>query len=168
MNEKKVKIREQQKLLAAASFNDEGETSVPPSQPPAPEQKRRPAQSRPTKRKVHPTAVEEYSDEEGIERMDVDEVKPEPQETDSERDTEDTASIASDDDVDNDIDSADVTDATKTGAHEANKAETTKKKVEQPPPKRELPFVNRKPTKPTSKAVPATTNESETESDDEL
>ncbi|KAI9158491.1 hypothetical protein HJFPF1_06486 [Paramyrothecium foliicola] len=168
LNEKKVKIREQQKLLATASLGDDDRAAVPSSPPPAPEQKRRPGKSRPAKRKVQPTTVEEYSGEEGIERMDVDEVKAETRETDSDRETEETASIASDENADADDNVPNVTDAKQAASSKAGK-DTHKKQAEQPPPRRELPFTHRKNNNPaTAKSAPPPHPGSETESDDEL
>jgi hypothetical protein len=165
LNEKKVKIREQQKLLATASFHGqeggEQQASVPLSQSSAPEPKRRPAPSRSGKRKTHPPAVEESTDGEDPDQMDIDQIKSEPQETDSGRETEDTASVASDDD-------SDGAGAAKPSAVVPNIAPAAKKKAEQPPPKRDLPFANRRATKPPAKSIPAAAQGSETESDDEL
>lgn len=172
LNEKKVKIREQQKIIASVppSSGNEPSTSTP-AQASTKKTTRQLTQSRPTKRKAPATGGESVD-------MDVD-IKSEPEDSELDNNTEATASGASDDeDNDDENDDDDANQASKPpsrskkiealpsqGQSEAQKA--VQKKVERPPAPRSLPFANRKP--PT--AAPATTSTgvgSETESDDEL
>ncbi|KAK7417139.1 hypothetical protein QQX98_004742 [Neonectria punicea] len=180
LNEKKVKIREQQQVLAAGSFNASHPGSSQPSQmkqegePAVPAKSTRKAgRSRTTKRKTPASkrVEEEDSDEDApVQAMDVD-VKQEVEDTDPGETTDATASVTSDDD-DEDANSNDEDEggpSSKT-AKTASKSQAesqeipTKKATRQPPPRRDLPF-NNKPTKPAPASV---AGESETDSDDEL
>ena len=167
LNEKKVKIREQQKVIAssntAAAEGDGGGNaeSSGPSATVIPERSRKAQQSRSTKRKAANTVVDDSSDD-GFEPMEVDKVKSEPEETDRADDTEDTASTASDDE---DKPASKEAPRPNTATAEPNKTQP-KGKAADPPPKRSLPFAKSKP-----KTAPATAPAdagSETESDDEL
>lgn len=172
LNEKKVKIREQQKIIASTR-TDAGTNSSQTPQPPQqtspqlpqtslPSRGRKAAQSRSSKRK-QPAAVVEESSDEDAEPMDVDKVKEE-EETDKGMETDGaTASTASDEE-----DEAPAQNANATNAATSLQQQTplSKKPQGQPPPKRALPF-----TKAKSKASEASrqaTGDSETESDDEL
>lgn len=172
LNEKKVKIREQQQVLATSSFNASHPGSSQPSQPPAPTRAAEPAkptrkagQSRTTKRKTPPSKMvkEESEDDASVQAMDVD-VKEEVEDTDPGNTTEATASGASDEDEDGDDDDDDddpptrTTESTSQRQAEPQKL-PAKKGTDAPPPRRDLPF-NKKP-------APAPAG-SETDSDDEL
>ncbi|KPM37210.1 hypothetical protein AK830_g9339 [Neonectria ditissima] len=179
LNEKKVKIREQQRVLAAGSFNASHPGSSQPSQakkesePNAPAKSARKAgQSRTTKRKTPASKrVEEESDDDApIQAMDVD-IKQELEDTDPGETTDATASVTSDDDEDgntNDDSEGDPPLKTSKTAYMSRpepQEAPTKKATREPPPRRDLPF-NSKPTKSTP--APAAPGDSETDSDDEL
>ncbi|KAH8706643.1 hypothetical protein BGZ61DRAFT_450252 [Ilyonectria robusta] len=173
LNEKKVKIREQQQVLATSSFNASHPGSSQPSQPPAPTRAAEPAkparkagQSRTTKRKTPPSKMvkEESEDDAGVQAMDVD-VKEEVEDTDPGNTTEATASGASDEDEDdnNDDDDDDDPPTNTMESTSQRRAEPqklpAKKGTDAPPPRRDLPFNNKPALAPAG---------SETDSDDEL
>lgn len=160
LNEKKLKIREQQKVIATLSQNAERplsshhEASPPPLSVPAPARKA--AASRGGKRKVAAKATEDDIDEASDSgRMDVD-IKVEPEDSDPGNTTAETASTAGDD-TDSDADAS-------TGPSSRIRAQPSPptKKVANPPPRRNLPFNHKK--APASTAATG----SETDSDDEL
>ncbi|KDN62166.1 hypothetical protein CSUB01_00871 [Colletotrichum sublineola] len=159
LNEKKVKIRQQQKLLASASVEPDKLAQVQSSQ--AAGKGHAATESRPAKRKAAPTPVnDDSSSDEGFEKMDM---EPAPEDSEQQRDTtEDEDETASEDD------DKPAAPASKK-QHEA--METSQPKVqatvatkEAPPVKRELPFAKKR-AAPKAPPPPA---ESETESDDEL
>ncbi|KAK3191328.1 hypothetical protein K4F52_002538 [Lecanicillium sp. MT-2017a] len=164
LNEKKIKIREQHKVISSSSFNAPKATAVaePESETepaPAPARKgRKPAQSRAGKRKAAASAPKDESEDEGA-AAEEPRIKSEPEETDG-HSTEDTASTAGDD---SDEEMGD--DAAQEPQREPPSAGSEKKTVHQPPPKRDLPFANRKPAAP-SKPAPA--GHADSDSDDEL
>jgi hypothetical protein len=161
LNEKKIKIREQQKIIASKQLKDEVTASPPrPSQIAIPERSRKADTSRRAKRKA-PVAVEEDSSD-GFEPMEVDKVKTEQEDTDRETETDGTASTASDDD---EPAGEGVSEANTAASSQQNKS-APKKGAAQPPPKRSLPFVKSK-TKPAPGPAAGAAG-SETESDDEL
>ncbi|KAL6801855.1 hypothetical protein J3E68DRAFT_394573 [Trichoderma sp. SZMC 28012] len=162
LNEKKVKIREQQKILAAGPIQSSQQASQR-LQPPDTQPSRTPAPSRPRKRKVQAVKNEPEEDE-----MEVDKIKIEPQDSEQEETAEDTASGGSDDDDDDDggddgntrdDEAASGDDSSPGPAPKA--APPPKKSAEQPPAPRSLPFAK--------KAAPAKAPaaEEETESDDD-
>lgn len=192
LNEKKVKIREQQRLLAAApqALSPQAEEEVVATAGRSPDVKieegvrgHAPKPSRRSKRKTI-TPVEESDGE--FEAMEVDEQKDAPA-----RDSEDDRTTEG---SDGDVTASEGEDeeppatgaSTRSGKGKLKKdeevpapraatrstddkeaAEEEKKNDEAPPPKRELPFAGRSTwSKPASK--PAPKEESETESDDEL
>ncbi|KAL6871135.1 hypothetical protein J3F83DRAFT_734370 [Trichoderma novae-zelandiae] len=171
LNEKKVKIREQQKILAAGPFQNSQSASQRFSQPLDSQPSRTPAPSRPGKRKVR---VEEspQRDAEEEEEMELDKIKAEPR-SDQEDIAEDTASATSEDDTrhdddDDEDDDGGEGDAVESGAdrssNPAPKAPPSSKKAnEQPPAPRNLPFTRK------AKAASAKASEAdiETESDDD-
>ncbi|KAL7922965.1 hypothetical protein ACQKWADRAFT_290852 [Trichoderma austrokoningii] len=170
LNEKKVKIREQQKVIAAGSFPNSQQASQLASQTLEPQPSRTPAPSRPRKRKVQapkPSSKEPENDE-----MDVDKIKSEPEDSKpdltSEDTAEETASGDSDDEDDGDQDNGDQdnggTNISETRADDASEPAPKappKKADDQPPPPRNLPFTKKVLAKP-----PVVGNE--TDSDDEL
>lgn len=160
LNEKKIKIREQQKIIASKQPKDEVTASPPrPSQMAIPERSRKTDTSRRAKRKA-PVAVEESSSDEGFEPMEVDKVKTEQEETDRETETDGTASTASEDDEP----TGKVVGEANTAASPQQNKSVPKKEAAQPPPKRSLPFVKSKPAPGPAAGAAG----SETESDDEL
>lgn len=166
LNEKKVKIREQQRLLAnapRAPRSPQEEREVAATEGRSPDIKieedargHKPVPSRRSKRKTV-TPKEESSDDD-FEKMEVDEEKEAPA-RDSENDR--TTEAASDEDVTASEDDDGELPTTRAAASQS----TEPRGDEAPPPKRELPFATKKNTraKPPPKAVG-----SETESDDEL
>ncbi|KAL6809029.1 hypothetical protein GGI42DRAFT_228880 [Trichoderma sp. SZMC 28013] len=165
LNEKKVKIREQQKILAAGPIQGSQQASQRlqsvDSQP-----SRTPAPSRPRKRKVQ--AVEASKNEPEEDEMEVDKIKVEPQDSEQEDTAEDTASGGSDDDDDDDEGGdSDIRDVRAGSGADSSPgpapkaAPPPKKSAEQPPAPRTLPFAK--------KAAPAKAPaaEEETESDDD-
>lgn len=180
LNEKKVKIREQHKIIAAGSFaapvvaaaadpatEEEEEEKVAP--------KRKPAKSRPAKRKVptktrgakgrKPVDEDEDSDEDDIPPPPP-KIKSEPEDSEDERMTDRTASTASEDEDEimneetsttRDIPAASQSIPT-TSTSSASAPKATPKA---PPARRDLPFL-----KKVKAPVKAATEE--TDSDDEL
>ncbi|KAF4957364.1 hypothetical protein FSARC_11316 [Fusarium sarcochroum] len=178
LNEKKLKIREQQQVLASISANPSLPGQSQPSQvveaeieDPKPRKPRKPTRqagkSRTSKRKAPASRrVEESEDDAGAETMDVDNIKQEAEDTDPGNTTEATASVATDDDDDEDdagvhSSSSQHNDAPASTA--APEKKTPPRRAEKPPPPRALPFA----TKKTEKSAPLPAG-SETESDDEL
>ncbi|KAG7136891.1 hypothetical protein HYQ45_005643 [Verticillium longisporum] len=167
LNAKKVKIREQQKILAAAAASG-APPAVPPSQQTAQPGKparsagqgRTATKSRASKRKAAAPAAEDDDDDEsddGFEKMDVDTAagkEADADMSDQQRDTTDAETeTASEPDEDED-------DAEEQEAKPARVQED-----DAPPPARALPFMK----KTAKKAAPAPPPAgSETESDDEL
>ncbi|KAM3499342.1 hypothetical protein MY10362_007393 [Beauveria mimosiformis] len=168
LNEKKVKIREQQKVLASGSFSapkqEEPREPSPESEPEAPKTKarRKPAAPRARKRKAAAPAKEE-SDEEDV-AGEQSPIKLEPEDTDDGQTTEATASVDGDSDEDEEM--ADNGENGEAAAPPPPREPSPPKKTAAPPPKRALPFANRKPKdapKPVAQAGGA-----DTDSDDEL
>ncbi|KAM0276711.1 hypothetical protein ACHAQH_006479 [Verticillium albo-atrum] len=173
LNEKKVKIREQQKILATASVDPE---AVPPSQPsqasrPSKASKKRIAKkSRDSKRKAT-APVEDDESEDGFEKMDVDTAAKDvdAELSDQERDTTD-AETETESDEDDDEEEAEPARTTRKAAAAKEQTSTSQSKPQEkaedddaPPPARALPFMK----KTAKKAAPPPAG-SETESDDEL
>ncbi|RBR06418.1 hypothetical protein FVER53590_04910 [Fusarium verticillioides] len=171
LNEKKVKIREQQQALNILSTNPSitgqfqrsqaVEDSVQQPKPKKPT--RQAGKSRASKRKAPASKrLEESEDDDAVDTMSVD-PKQEAVDTDPGNTTEATASGDSDDEDDDALDSR---------PHQQNKApdtvsrgKTASKESERPPPPRALPFETKKSTKAAPVPAPAG---SDTESDDEL
>lgn len=163
LNEKKVKIRELQKIIASTGGGaNTGSTSpTQPSQapPPTPSRGRRADQSRTTKRKASDLAAQAG----GLETMEVDQVKSDPDSTGDGGETEATASTASDEDEESAANS--YSGASQAQLQQSEAAPPAKAQAQQPP-KRNLPFAKAKPPANITKA-PAEAD-SETDSDDEL
>jgi hypothetical protein len=157
LNEKKLKIREQQKIISTASFPDGGPESPEPQESPQPA--RKPTASRAGKRKAAAKDAQDGDEAPDAEEMDVDDhIKIEAEDTDPGNTTEGTASTAGDDDSEDEQPRAAST------AKEASPPPPSKQKVDKPPPPRSLPF-NQK--RSAAKAAPKA--QSETDSgDDEL
>nr|XP_036585951.1 mitotic apparatus protein p62-like protein [Colletotrichum truncatum]KAF6796142.1 mitotic apparatus protein p62-like protein [Colletotrichum truncatum] len=176
LNEKKVKIRQQQRILASASVDPERLASPAVKQEdPAQEPNlsssgtvRAAGKSRATKRKAAPAPVDDDDSDEEFEKMDVDAaMEPAPELSDQQRDTtEDEDETASEEEEDGDspveVPPAKQAPPKKSAQSHEKPGPATK---EAPPPKRALPFARKKqaPAKPSP--PPA---DSETESDDEL
>lgn len=171
LNEKKVKIREQQKVLVSGSFitatSKEEELQADPSPEPELAAKpkgrgRKPAASRAGKRKAAAPVKEESEEEDEVLEVgmaDEPRVKAEPGETDDGQTTEATASADEDDDSDEDM----ITEA---DAPPPPRQATPPKNVAAPPAKRDLPFANKKAKAAPTPVAPA--GGAETDSDDEL
>lgn len=164
LNEKKVKIREQRKIIASLPTSSLV-SQAQPSQttrlsPPPVQQEIKQSGSRSTKRKAAVPVVEDDSSEGGFEPMEFDKIKSEPEDTDPSNDTESTASTASDDEED-------VAPIPAPAVSSQGLKTPLKNTAAKPPPPRALPFARNKPG-PASPARPPTGAESETESDDEL
>lgn len=167
LNEKKVKIRQQQKLLASASVEPEKLAQVQQSSQAA-VRGHAAAKSRPGKRKTAPAAVDDAdSSEESDGKMDVDEVKEQAADlSDQQRDTtDDEDETASEDDGEEPTAPAPSKHTrSQVSPPSKPKAAAAPAKKEAPPAKRELPFARKK-AAPKAPPPPAG---SETESDDEL
>ncbi|KAK1987817.1 hypothetical protein LZ30DRAFT_579346 [Colletotrichum cereale] len=164
LNEKKVKIRQQQKLLASASVEPDKLAQVQSSQ--AAGRGHAAAKSRPAKRKTAPAPVnDDSSSDEGFEKMDLEPQEPVPEDSEQQRDTtEDEDETASEDD-DDDEPAAPASKKQQQSVETSQpKGQATAAKKEAPPVRRELPFAKKReaPKAPTPPAG------SETESDDEL
>ncbi|KAK2047532.1 hypothetical protein LZ31DRAFT_138743 [Colletotrichum somersetense] len=161
LNEKKVKIRQQQKLLAAASVEPDKLAQVQSSQ--AAGKGHAATESRPAKRKTAPAPInEDSSSDEGFAKMDVESA---PEDSEQQRDTtEDEDETASEDDDDDQPAAPSSKKQHESVETSQPKGQATAAQKEAPPVKRELPFAKKKAA---PKAPPPPT-ESETESDDEL
>ena len=173
LNEKKIKIREQQKVLAATSFQEPNNAeAAEPEQEPEPvtaptRRGRKPTASRAGKRKAAASAPKEESEEEIA--ADEPRVKSEPEETDG-HSTEDTASTAGEDSDEEMGDDATAAAPAQEPSSEPQSTGADKKSVQRPPPKRDLPFMNRKTataSKPVATRASAAAANEETDSDDD-
>ncbi|KAI1475114.1 hypothetical protein F4774DRAFT_398440 [Daldinia eschscholtzii] len=174
INEKKVKIRQQQRLLASASIDPEKLANVNGNQK---TRKHVPKASRASKRKVK---EEEESSDEGFEKMDVEENDNESVQPDMEEDDGDTTAgeTASGADTDEDPAPPPVKSQRNQAAvprrntrasaavEEDSQSDDSQEKSKPLPPPRRLPFMkNRSPVAPARKQQ---VDDDETESDDEL
>lgn len=163
LNEKKVKIRQQQAIIAELSVNG----TIQPEEP-------KPADAQPqakllgkraTKRKA--TAVEAEEPDKDANPT----ITPEPENSDVDTATEETVSLPTDDerggdesddtDGDNDGDKSSPRSKSQGSAEVATKAESSKRPAATPPPPRALPFQRKKP-------VAAANDTEDTDSGDEL
>ena len=173
LNEKKVKIREQQRLLAAApeARSPQVKKEVAAAEGRSPDVKieeevrgHAPKPSRRSKRKT----ITPAEDSEGeFEAMEVDEQKgPPAQDSEDDRTTEGSdGDVTASEDEDEEPPATSAATRSPEGGEEA--VAEGKKEAEAPPPKRELPFAARN-TRSKSTPKPPPKEESETESDDEL
>ncbi|KAM0325413.1 hypothetical protein ACHAQA_007399 [Verticillium albo-atrum] len=174
LNEKKVKIREQQKILATASVDPEA-SPAPPSQADQTGKASKSGKghtatkSGASKRKA-PAPVEDDESEDGFEKMDVDPGanQNEADMSDQDRDTTDAETeTASDDDEEEEPEPARPTRRAAAGKPQASsaqpKSQAKSEEDDAPPPARALPFM-----KKTAKKPPPPPAGSDTESDDEL
>ncbi|CEJ89702.1 hypothetical protein VHEMI05527 [[Torrubiella] hemipterigena] len=168
LNEKKAKIREQLTIMADGTLKP----GPPPTIPEQTEEttvssSAEPKKSRPAKRKAptragirtrRATTKEVESEDEEQESAAIPAIKSEPQDSDDDGNTtERTASTASGDEDEEMKDGVPLATIP-----EPQPVETAKKTPSAPPPKRELPFINRKTTAPPKTAA------EDTDSDDEL
>ncbi|KAI2783078.1 hypothetical protein F4815DRAFT_491712 [Daldinia loculata] len=173
INEKKVKIRQQQRLLASASIDPEKLANVNGFQI---TRKHVPESSRASKRKVK---EEEESSDDGFEKMDVEEGGNENAQADVEEDRGDTTAgeTASGADTDEEPVPPPVKSQrnratvptrntrASTSVEGNSQSEASQEESKPLPPPRSLPFMkNKKPAAPAQKPV----DDEETESDDEL
>ncbi|KAF5700958.1 mitotic apparatus p62 [Fusarium mundagurra] len=171
LNEKKLKIREQQQALNILSTNPSiagqfqrsqaVEASVQQPKPKKPT--RQAGKSRASKRKAPASRrLDESDDDDAVDTMSVD-LKQEAVDTDPGNTTEATASGDSDDEDDDGLDSRPPQQ--NKAPDTVSRGKTASKESERPPPPRALPFETKKSTKAAPVPAPAG---SDTESDDEL
>lgn len=169
LNEKKLKIRDQQRILASSNINQAKLEEVESQRK---SRSRSAGPSRTGKRKVG--AVVESDSDDGFEKMEVDEAiesanNSEVEDIEEDRQTESTASEASDDD-----DGPPQLPPKRTVNQEKVSKESTPAAAPPEevvlPPRRELPFQKKNAAaKPAAKSPPKPVQDgSETESDDEL
>lgn len=164
LNEKKVKIREQQKVIAssAAMTDTSASSGLQTGQNSTQDGTHSAGKSRAGKRKAQDSAVkeEDESSYEGFEPMEVEREKAgsDPEDTDREAETDATASTASD--------GEEAQDSEPSAAPKQPVPQKAKSKS-QPPAPRSLPFAKAKP-QPAAPKAPVGGADSETESDDEL
>ncbi|KAK2749207.1 hypothetical protein FQN57_006822 [Myotisia sp. PD_48] len=174
LNAKKLKIRDQQHLLASAKV-DPAEVAELEEEDVEEKRPRKPAASRSSKRKAQEPVQESDSDD-AFDTMDVDQKRPEPvvdeesSETEAERQNtpdpleEETASEAEEEDTTSKPAPPKPQPAAETKRTTRAQAAPPKPPAS-PPPRRELPFVR----KQAAKAAPPVVNkEDDTTSDDEL
>ena len=176
LNEKKVKIRQQHKIIASASLDEKKLAEVEASQGSAKWHNAEP--SRASKRKAA-AVVEDESSDDGFEKMEVDQQPVTAPEPGSDDETTDAGTETASEEEEEMDDSASVA-----RSMEKPPAANTRQKApaapapapkgkgkaeakEEPPAKRELPFAMKKGAKAAAKSAPPPRG-SETESDDEL
>ncbi|PHH65180.1 hypothetical protein CDD81_3311 [Ophiocordyceps australis] len=172
LNEKKVKIREQQKIITTiVSQRDEPSCSLPeakiksepspePNIKPEPRPARRQVPSRRTKRKAKSPPVD--SDDSSHQDQIVNEPSSEEaQETDSSDMSDRTASTADSDGNDAPRDTVSAPGRSQARRQTEEQTSGPKKQAEKPPPPRRLPFTK-------SNAAATNAAEDDTDSDDEL
>ena len=170
LNEKKVKIREQQRVIASGSFTMQTKDAEKPSKEEAPITPRYPAKSRPGKRKANsskPVSQIDHKEADVSDDEQLPAIKTELDDTEDGNTTDRTASTADedddeDDDEDQDMGNNDAGFPSSGTVHDEEKSHQAapKKAPKQPPPRRDLPFLNKKVTK--------TAAIEESDSDDEL
>lgn len=165
LNEKKLKIRDQQRLLAAANVDPEKLEEVERNR--IPERDSPPGPSRTRKRKAGTVVKDEDDDTgDGFEKMNVDAAGAQPNSDDEERRTEDEQSTA-DEDSDDEAPTVQLPTRNTNNAKASGSGSASKYAAEPDfstlPPKRDLPFAKKAaPAKPT-----APTDGSETEDEDD-
>lgn len=176
LNEKKLKIRDQQRILETATVDPVKLEAVLQSRENA--KSRSPGPSRSGKRKAK--AVKDESEEEsdgGFEKMDVDEQQPPNDSDEDQRRTPDTESTA--DEASDDEEPPHPPPPAKKTVHELRDRNITTKASSStaqasvdahppPPPKRELPFGKKKAAPPPKEIAAAQGSETESDDDDEL
>ncbi|KAF2016491.1 hypothetical protein BU24DRAFT_422829 [Aaosphaeria arxii CBS 175.79] len=181
LNEKKRKIRDQNRLLAGAKVDKEAATAVKAARQET--KPRKAGASRESKRKAPAkTPVAEEEEEEASDRMEVDEVKKEEGEEESEQDDDSipeasTPDRVTDDETDDDDNQDDGGAPASSVSQSRQQAETSGTKSGQspkdasvpdaPPPIRELPF-HRPTTRTQATKIQAPPAEDSDETEDEL
>ncbi|XP_044724586.1 DNA double-strand break repair and v(D)J recombination protein XRCC4 domain-containing protein [Hirsutella rhossiliensis] len=165
LNEKKVKIREQQKIITASSFRKQDSASSQPQQA-GDNRAPHPAPSRARKRKAARRNVSEETSDDSDQAMDEAAVKSEPDDMDPGNTSDGTASASDDQDDDSPAELGTARDvepgrSASTGSKGGQQEAPLKKTTRGPPPRRDLPFANKQTTAPPRA-------DEETESDDEL
>lgn len=167
LNEKKVKIREQQRLIASGSFTTQTKEAEKSNEVDEPQTLRNPVKSRPGKRKAGSSKSVSQVDDKEDEELDDERlpaIKTEAEDTDDGHTTDRTASTADEDDDDEDQamgdNGAGFPSSGTVGSQEKPKQEAPKKSPNNPPPRRDLPFLSKKAAK--------TAAVEESDSDDEL
>ena len=164
LNEKKVKIREQQKILSSSAFASADSRPTSRSSPQhVSEPISKPTKSRSGKRKATRKPPQSEDEDDAFGMMDVDEVKQEPLEDEDREQLRDNTTSASE--AETASESEDV--PLKPDSEVGKAAAKGKKPVQQPPPTRSLPFTGKKALEPATRSQPQS-GLSETESDDEL
>jgi hypothetical protein len=165
LNEKKLKIRDQQRLLASANVNPAKAAAIERTRGSKPASA---GSSHPRKRKAGQTAKDESNSDDGFEKMDVDDQEAP---TDSDAEPPRTPDRGSTADEESDDEPPQVLPPARKSAAETKPAERKAPGDEDEedviPPRRELPFSKNPPSKqaPASKTAPK--EDSETESDDD-
>ncbi|KAG5984125.1 hypothetical protein E4U55_005924 [Claviceps digitariae] len=154
LNEKKVKIRQQQTLIAELSTNETRLPEEPKSADELPQAKLSKKRAV-TKRKAKTVEPEESDNDFSTT------IKSEPEHSDADNTTEATASVLSDDENDDDDDDNNDNIVSHDSGKMETEAEAPKKQAAAPPPPRTLPFQRKKPV------APANSTDA-TDSDDEL
>lgn len=168
LNEKKVKIREQQRLMASGSFTKQTKEAEKSGQVEEPLTSRHPAKSRPGKRKAGSSKSVSQVDDKEDEELDEEPLPPiktEPEDTDDGHTTDKTVSTADEDDDEEDDqemgnNGTGFPSSGTVGSQEPPQQAAPKKLPNKPPPRRDLPFLNKRAAK--------TAAVEESDSDDEL
>jgi hypothetical protein len=162
LNEKKLKIRDQQRLLSASNIDPEKLEAVARSRD---SRSRSAGPSRSGKRKL---AVKDDESDDGFEKMEVEEEAGAPNDSDGEGrrtpELDSTASEGSDDEEPVPLPTRKTAHSQEVKEPPSSAAAEVKKEEFVPPPRRELPFQQKKLA---AKAAPVDDG-SETESDNEL
>ena len=165
LNEKKLKIRDQQRLLASANVDPAKAAAVERSRA---SKSRSVGPSHARKRKAGQAAQDESDSDDGFEKMDVND-QHEPTDSEAEPpqtpDRVSTADEESEDEAPRSIPPERKTSAETKPAE--RKAPAEEAEEDALPPRRELPFSKRPPSKPVLPPKPAPTGDLETESDDD-
>jgi hypothetical protein len=167
LNEKKLKIRDQQRLLASAN--------VDPAKAAAVERSRKSAKSgsagpsKPRKRKAGQMGQDETDSDEGFEKMDVENQQDEATDSEGERPgTPDRDSTAEVETEDEDRPAPPAVRKTGSGRKTAElNTEQDGSDSDALPPRRDLPFSKKPASKEATPPTAAPTGGSETESDDD-
>lgn len=172
LNEKKSKIRDQQRLLASAVVDPAKVAALEAQRSEA--RSRSPGPSRHGKRKA--AKVEEESDDDAFEKMDVDGPKDGGKsDSEEEREQQQTPDQSTEDE-DSEEEQPTRSQRSTRAVSPASKQKTAVKAATQTqppvletlPPKRELPFAKKKAVTPEPEPAPEPAAESETEDEDEL
>ncbi|KAF2491575.1 hypothetical protein BU16DRAFT_122420 [Lophium mytilinum] len=174
LNEKKMKIRDQQRLLAGAKVDPKAAVTVEATREDSKSKSksRKPAPSRTSKRKANGTARVVESESEGeFEQMQVDETEVKAEQEREEDMPEATTPDRSDDETEDEEGDVGEASTSTQPSKPVELATRTASKPEQtpelPPPRRELPFAKAK-TRGQKVAPPPVEDEDDDTEDDEL